>query len=276
MTTIKDALVRGTALLGHADARREAEILLAHALDADRTVLYARPERVLSPAEDERYAELVARRASGWPVAYLTAHREFHGLSLIVTPDVLIPRHETETLVELALEHIPDDRAVRVADLGTGSGAIALAIASARGTAHVDAVDLSECALAVAAMNAHALELENVAFHHGTWFEPLGGRRYDVVVSNPPYVREADAHLDEGDLRYEPRAALVSGEDGLDAIREIAAAAPAHLETGAVLLVEHGFDQGPAVRAIFERAGLREVRTARDLEARERVTIGVR
>ncbi len=273
--SIRDALAWATAQLAHADARREAEILLAHALDADRTLLYARPERALDDEVRERYRELVARRASGWPIAYLTGHREFHGLSLIVTPDVLIPRHDTELVVELTLERLPRGRTARVADLGTGSGAIALAIAKARPEVHVDAVDLSECALAVAAMNAHALELANVAFHHGAWFEPLAGRRYDIVVSNPPYVRDADAHLDAGDLRYEPPAALVAGADGLDAIRAIAAAAPAHLVSGGALLVEHGADQGAAVRAVFAAAGLRDIHTARDLEARERVTLGV-
>ncbi|HET9484745.1 MAG TPA: peptide chain release factor N(5)-glutamine methyltransferase, partial [Xanthomonadales bacterium] len=167
-----------------------------------------------------------------------------------------------------------DRTAARVLDLGTGSGAVALAIASARPAVEVVAVDLCETALAVAAMNAHALELANVTLRHGTWFEPLAGERFDLVVSNPPYLREDDAHLAAGDLRYEPRAALVAGADGLEAIRAIVADAPAHLNAGGMLLVEHGAEQGAEVRALFERAGLRGIATARDLEGRERVTCG--
>lgn len=276
MTTIADALAWGRAQLAHPDARGEVEILLAHALDADRSVLYARPECSVAPDAGKRFRELVARRESGWPVAYLLGHREFRDISLIVTPDVLIPRHDTELLVELALERLAATRSPRVADLGTGSGAIALVIANARPDARVVAVDASDRALAVAAMNVRALALANVELRLGSWFEPLAGERYDLVASNPPYLRDDDAHLREGDLRYEPRDALASGRDGLDAMRRIVAGAISYLDAGGTLAVEHGAEQGGAVRALFEAAGFGEVATARDLEGRERVTSGVR
>jgi release factor glutamine methyltransferase len=274
-TTIRDALAWGASKLVSDDGRGEAEILLAHALDADRSVVYAWPERTLTEEQSATFEELVARRASGWPVAYLLGHREFHGLSLLVTPDVLIPRHDTELLVELALARLPPDAPARVADLGTGSGAIALAIASARPRVEVVAVERCESALVVAAMNARMLELHNVAFRHGDWFDPLAGERFALVASNPPYIAERDRHLGEGDLVHEPRAALAAGADGLDAIRAIVAGAPAHLERGGSLLIEHGAEQGAAVRALFERAAFVAVATMRDLEGRERVTLGV-
>lgn len=276
MTTIRQALRAGAARLAQDEARAEAEILLAHALGADRTLLYARPERLLSPDEARRYDTLLAHRAEGWPVAYLTGRREFHGLVLRVTPHVLVPRHETELLVELALERIPAGRHARVADLGTGSGAIALALAAARPNARVVAVDSSEAALRVAADNARALGLSNVELRRGDWFEPLAGEHYALVVSNPPYLAEDDPHLDATDLRHEPRAALASGADGLDALRILVAGALAHLEPGGAMLVEHGADQGAALRALFDAAGYVRVGTVRDLERRERVTVGVR
>ena len=273
MTTVRDALRRGAATLAHEDARGEAEILLAHALGADRTALYARPERALGEDERARYDALIAERARGRPVAHLLGVREFRGLALRVTPDVLVPRHETELLVELALERIDPRAVTRIADLGTGSGAIALAIATARPQAHVVAIDVSEEALEVAAGNARALALANVSFRAGDWWSALGGERFDVVVSNPPYLAADDPHLD-GELVHEPRSALVAGHDGLDAIRAIARGACDHLVAGGTLIVEHGAAQGAAVRAILSDAGLGEVGTARDLESRERVTSG--
>jgi release factor glutamine methyltransferase len=197
-------------------------------------------------------------------------------MDLAVGPATLVPRPETERLVELALERLPADRAVDVADLGTGSGAIALAIAGERPRARVVATDASAAALAVASRNAATLGLDasRVAFVQGDWWAPLDARRFDLVASNPPYIAEGDPHLSRGDLRFEPRDALASGTDGLDAIREIVDGAPAHLVAGGWLLLEHGFDQGEAVRRLLEARGLVDVDTARDLEGRDRVTLG--
>jgi release factor glutamine methyltransferase len=202
--------------------------------------------------------------------------RGFWRFDLAVTPDTLIPRPETELLVELALARIALDAPARVADLGTGSGAIALAIASERPRARMVAVDVSGEALEVARGNAAMLGIDNVEFRRGDWLAPLDGERFDLIASNPPYIAEGDVHLARGDLRFEPHGALASGADGLDAIRVIAATAPKHLRDGGWLLVEHGWEQGPAVRALFEAAGFVDVATERDLEQRDRVTLGRR
>ncbi|MGN6313584.1 MAG: peptide chain release factor N(5)-glutamine methyltransferase, partial [Rhodanobacteraceae bacterium] len=216
---------------------------------------------------------LIARRARGEPIAYLIGSRGFHALELRVSPDVLIPRPETELLVELALARIPVDAECRVADLGTGSGAIALSIARERPRARVLATDASGAALAVARDNARRLNLTNVGFAQGDWCAALGdGCDFDLIVSNPPYIAEDDPHLREGDLRFEPRAALASGADGLDAICAIVRDARAHLRGGGWLLLEHGFAQGAQVRALLQESGYREVFTERDLEGRERTT----
>jgi len=254
----------------------EASILLAHALSKPQAWLYAHGDDPVVPDDARRFMALVERRGAGEPVAYLTGRRGFWTLDLSVTPDTLIPRPETERLVELALERLPANGAPWVLDMGTGSGAIALALASERPAARVLATDRSAAAIAVARANARGNGIANVEFAEGDWYRPAAGRRFDLVVSNPPYIAEGDAHLRRGDLRFEPAAALSSGSDGLDAIRVIAAGAPAHLEPGGWLLVEHGLDQGAAVRALFEAAGLAGVRTARDLEQRDRVTLGRR
>ena len=252
----------------------EAELLLLHVLGRDHGWLYAHGTDPLARADVERFEALVARRAAGEPVAYLTGRRGFWTLDLQVGPDTLIPRAETERLVELALERIPAGRPCRVADLGTGSGAIALAIASERPQARVVATDASAAALEVARANAAAARLENVELRRGDWFGPLAGDRFDLVASNPPYIAAGDPHLARGDLRHEPAAALASGPDGLDDLRAIVAAAPAHLVPGGWLLLEHGHDQGPAVRELLHQAGFVGVETARDLEQRDRVSLG--
>lgn len=253
----------------------EAAILLLHVIQRPRTWLFAHGDASVEPAQLARFRELVARRAAGEPVAYLVGRRGFWTLDLAVTPDTLIPRPETELLVEQALERLPASAECRVVDLGTGSGAIALAIAAERPRARVVATDRSEAALAVARGNAarHGLDAR-VAFRHGDWFVPLAGGRYHLLASNPPYIAEEDPHLALGDLRHEPPSALASGRDGLDAIRTIAAGAPSHLLPGGWLLLEHGFDQGPAVRGLLVAAGFADVATVRDLEDRDRVTLG--
>lgn len=253
----------------------EAALLLLHVLDRPQAWLYAHGDAAVAPAARARIRALVARREAGEPVAYLVGRRGFWTLDLAVTPDTLIPRPETELLVEHVLDRLDPAMPVRVADLGTGSGAIALAVASERPLAQVVATDRSEAALAVARGNASSHRLDDrVQFRAGDWFAPLAGERFDLVASNPPYIAEGDAHLREGDLRHEPPSALASGRDGLDAIRRIVAAAPGYLLPGGWLLLEHGFDQGPAVRSLLEAAGFGEVATRPDLEARDRVSLG--
>jgi len=254
--------------------RLDAEVLLMHVTGLTRTALITRAQEPLLPEHDERLHMLLTRRARGEPIAYLTGRREFWSLDLCVTPDVLIPRPETELLVEQTLAHIPEDAEWTVADLGTGSGAIALAIATERPHCRLIATDSSAAALAVARANATRLGIAKVEFWHGEWLKPLAGMRFDVIVSNPPYVRANDPHLTQGDVRFEPESALVAGADGLDAIRRIAVDALSCLRPGGWLLLEHGYDQAKAVRALLEIHGYDAVASCRDTAGHERVTAG--
>jgi len=267
-------LDEGTRALPGDEARREAALLLRHVLGVSDAWLVAHPDGAVDVAHAAAFHDLIQRRAHGEPVAYITGTRGFHAIELRVAPGVLIPRAETEVLVDLALQCIPAEGDCRVADLGTGSGAIALAIAHARAKAHVVATDISEAALEVARGNAVRLHIGNVEFRQGNWYEDLGGGRFDVIVSNPPYVAGGDPHLHEGDLRFEPAAALASGADGLDAIRAIVRGAREYLRNGGWLLLEHGFDQGADVRDLLLNHGYAEVFTRQDLEGRERVSGG--
>jgi release factor glutamine methyltransferase len=252
----------------------DAELLLAHVLGKSRSWLFAHGDDVLDAAAEEEFLALRERRVAGEPVAYLTGRRGFWRFDLQVTPDTLVPRPETELLVELALARMPANQPLRVADLGTGSGAIALALAFERPHAHVVATDASTAALAIAEANARELKLANIEFRHGEWCEPLHGERFDLVASNPPFIADDDPHL--AALRHEPRTALASGTDGLDDIRHIVAQAPPHLTPHGWLLLEHGHDQGAAVRALLQHAGFIDVDTVVDLERRDRVTLGRR
>ena len=270
--TIAHALREAATRIGHVDA----EALLLHVLGQPRGWLFGHDRDALTPEQFGRFDALVAERGAGAPVAYLTGRRGFWTFDLEVTADTLVPRPETELLVELALARIAKDAAPRIADLGTGSGAIALAIASERPQARVIATDASQAALAVAHRNARRNDIGNVEFRHGNWFEPLAGERFDLIASNPPYIESTDPHLGGGDLRFEPMSALASGDDGLDDLRIIVSAAPSHLLDGGWLLVEHGWQQGDAVRALFREAGFVDVETVRDLEDRDRVTLGRR
>ena len=255
-------------------ARLDAEVLLAHALDAHRTRLFGWPDDPVAESQAAHYRELIARRADGEPVAYLTGTREFWSLSLEVTHETLIPRPETERLVEVALALIPDQEPLLIADLGTGSGAVAAAIASERPHSHVTATDACPGALAVAARNLARLGIDNVTLRQGNWCEALGRQRYAVILCNPPYVASGDQHLSLGDACFEPRLALSAGEDGLDAIRAITGTAIAHLLPGATLLVEHGHDQGAAVEGLFHQHGYHDVRGFKDLAGNDRIVGG--
>ena len=255
-------------------ARLDAEVLLAHVLNRSRTRLRGWPDDPVPANQVARYRELIARRADGEPVAYLTGMREFWSLSLEVTAETLIPRPETERLVEVALALIPGGEPLVVADLGTGSGAVAAAIASERPACHVIATDVCPRALAVATRNMARLALDNVTLRHGNWCDALGGERCALIVANPPYVASGDAHLTRGDVRFEPRLALSAGEDGLDAIRDITESALAHLRLGAALVLEHGHRQAPAVRDLFHHHGYRNPRGYEDLGGNDRVVVG--
>ncbi|WP_318639524.1 peptide chain release factor N(5)-glutamine methyltransferase [Stenotrophomonas sp. STM01] len=271
---VAELLREAAGRLSGADARHEAEQLLLHVLGVERAWLFAHATDAVDPDARQRFELLVTRRAEGHPLAYLVGRRGFWTLDLQVNTATLIPRPETELLVEQALARLPDDDMVRVADMGTGSGAVALSIASERPLATVMATDVLGPALAVAVKNAQAHGLENVWFRRGHWFVALGADRFDMIVSNPPYIAAGDPHLTQGDLRFEPPPALASGADGLDAIREIVAGAPEHLVPGGWLLLEHGWDQGEAIRALLEQAGFVDAQTVQDLEQRDRVTLG--
>ena len=254
--------------------RLEAQMLLLHALGQPpqaRAWLLAHDDAALPADAATRLHALATRRLAGEPMAYLTGEKHFHGLRLQVDARVLDPRDDTETLVDWALALLPADAPRRVLDLGTGSGAIALAIAHARPQARVTAVDASADALTVALANAGQLGLA-VTLHHGDWLAPVAGERFDLIVSNPPYIAEGDAHLPA--LAHEPRSALVSGADGLDDLRRIVATAPAHLAPGGWLLLEHGWDQAAAVRALLTDAGFTQVQSRRDLAGIERCSGG--
>lgn len=256
------------------DARLDAEILLGNALQQNRTYLRTWPERELSTEQTEKFQTLLNRRCAGEPIAYITGERDFWDMTLRVSPDTLIPRPETETLVEQALERIPPDARWQIADLGTGSGAIALTIARERPTCQIIATDISPAALTIARENAVRYAIKNIRFVEGSWLEPLTDEHFEMIVSNPPYVHPDDPHLQQGDLRFEPLSALHSTPDGLTDIRSICDTARQHLKPGGWLLLEHGFDQGPAAQACFTERAYQQVKTVEDLAGNPRVSLG--
>jgi len=286
-----------TALnLDASTARIEVQCLLQAVLQVNRAYLLTYPERLLSDHESASYSALFERRMQGEPIAYLLGVREFFGLNFKVTPATLIPRPDTELLVELALHQMPSpglslplsrlrgersegraagrEEGFRVLDMGTGSGAIALSIAHARSGAEVVAVDASQAALSVAQYNAQALKIRNIRLLHSDWFAALADERFDLIVSNPPYIEADDVHLSQGDVRFEPLGALASGSDGLDDIRRIINEAKDHLNSGGCLMLEHGYNQAARVRELLQQAGFSEVSSVRDLSGTERVTMG--
>ena len=286
LLTHDKAALEAALELDSGSARIEAQCLLQAVLQVNRAYLLTHPEQILGAEQQAHYVALLERRLRGEPLAYILGEREFFGLNFKVTPATLIPRPDTELLVELALQRIPkplpaspcQGRSVdkyRVLDLGTGSGAIALSIAHVRPNIEVTAVDASQEALEVARENARRLDIGNVRLLRSDWFAALADERFDLIVSNPPYIADGDAHLVQGDLRFEPCAALASGADGLDDIRRIVAGAKEHLHPGGWLLFEHGYDQAGRVRELLGAAGYTEVFSARDLAGIERVSGGL-
>jgi release factor glutamine methyltransferase len=272
--SIRQLLEQATGLLPSDTAQLDAEVLLAHALGKTRSHLHAWPEKLLSAEQQSQFQQLLQARTRGEPVAYLTGQREFWSLPLGLTPATLIPRPETETLVALALEVIPADSAALIADLGTGSGAIALAIAHERPRCRLLATDISPAAIETAAANARQLGINNIEFHTGDWCEALAGRQCDVIVSNPPYIRNTDPHLQSGDVRFEPRSALAAGPEGMDDLEKITRCAGHHLRTSGWLLMEHGYDQGRQAIHLLEANGFQAVTDHADDAGLSRVVMG--
>ncbi len=254
------------------EARIEVQCLLQAVLGVNRAYLMTYPERELDADESCRYSGFIERRLKGEPVAYLLGEREFFGHAFRVTPATLIPRQDTELLVELALQCVDRQDVHRVLDMGTGSGAIAISVALASPYLEVVALDASRAALEVAERNARELGVRNLRFLHSDWFLALEDERFDLIVSNPPYIEEGDHHLRE--LRFEPDSALVSGMDGLDDIRRIVAGTKNHLNPKGWLMLEHGYDQAASVRDLLRQSGFAEISSARDLAGMERVSMG--
>ncbi|MDI1360787.1 peptide chain release factor N(5)-glutamine methyltransferase [Methylotenera sp.] len=304
--SIKYILQTSTSLLGTEEAKLESQLLLQHVLNVNRAWLIAHANDALQPDIHAAFEALLKRRLGGEPMAYILGSREFYGLNLLVTPDTLIPRPDTETLVEAALAKTPPSESspsssfrrksessgveqygkktldsdfrrnddLRVLDLGTGTGAIALAIAKNRPQASIIAVDASAAALEIAKQNAEHLRINNVEFVLSNWFENLNNQRFDVIVSNPPYIEKDDAHLTQGDLRFEPISALASGADGLDDIRQIIGDCLIYLKPQGWLMLEHGYNQAEQVADLMADAGLTNIETIKDLGNNDRVTLG--
>lgn len=254
--------------------RLDAEVLLAAALQRSRSYLHAWPERCVEPGQMAQFMAWLRRRQQDEPVAYLLGWREFWSLPLEVTPDTLVPRPETELLVELALARLPTEQPLQIADLGTGSGAIALALARERPQAAIVGTDISPAALQVAQRNGRRLGLANVEWRQGDWLTPLASEHFDLIVSNPPYVAATDNRWREGELRFEPLTALVSGADGLQALHTLIERAPHSLRSGGWLLLEHGYDQGERVPALLDARGFVEVADYRDSAGLSRCSAG--
>ena len=274
---LRTALITATDLLTESDsATLDAEVLLCLALQKQRTYLRAWPEQDLPADLAQLFWVLIKERQQGIPVAYLTGRREFWSRDFLVTPDVLIPRADTEVLIELCLALIPTDQACKIIDLGTGSGIIAITLAAERPLAELTGTDFSMAALAIAKANAEQHQISNVQFYQSDWFESVPDGKYQIIVSNPPYIAEDDQHLQLGDLRFEPLSALSATESGLSDIRIIVNEAYARLESGGYLLIEHGYDQQQQVQGIFNDCHYHQVQTVTDLAGLPRVTYGQR
>lgn len=273
MTRI-DQLLAHAAQIDSPTAQLDAELLLAFVLEKPRSYLYTWPDKTVTEAQVAAFMTLLERRQRGEPVAYLLGRQGFWTLDLQVAKHTLIPRADTELLVEAALQLADASSTLKVLDLGTGTGALALALASERPLWAVTGVDRIESAVALAQNNQRQLQLANVEFLSSHWFSALTAQRYDLIVSNPPYIADNDPHLQQGDVRFEPLSALVSGPDGLDDIRLIIAQAPSYLTANGWLLLEHGFDQASAVRELLQQAGFIDVSSQRDLSGHQRISLG--
>ena len=273
MSTVSEALDWATEQLSESDdARLDSQVLLAYALNVSRTWLFTWPDKALDGATLTAFNALIEERKSGTPIAYITGYRDFWSLRLKVTPDTLIPRADTELLVETALTLKNVEKPCDVIDLGTGTGAIALSLANECPSWRITATDINPKTLAVAKENATTLELA-VSFKESAWFDAINDR-YDIVISNPPYIESDDPHLQQGDLRFEPADALASGKDGLDDIRRLVQQALKHLKKDGYLLLEHGYQQAEAVRSLMAKAGYIDIETHQDIEDRDRVSLG--
>ena len=261
-------------LLVSESARLDGEVLLAHSLGQSRSHLRAWPEKTIPATESRLFEELIRKRHQGTPVAYLLGEREFWSRSFKVNDSVLIPRPDTELIIELALNLLAEQHNCKIIDLGTGSGVIAITLAAERPKDQVLACDISQAALATAAENAVRLEIGNIRFHLSNWFEKIEEHDFDMVISNPPYIAADDPHLEQGDVRFEPKQALISPEQGLYDIRVLANQSRQHLKAGAYILIEHGFQQQQDVQAILQQFDYQNVTTHCDLAGNPRVTLG--
>ncbi|GJM04109.1 MAG: release factor glutamine methyltransferase [marine bacterium B5-7] len=272
---IVDAVKHAQQQLAESDsARLDAEVLLCSVLKCERAYLYTYPEQNLSNAEVNSLNELTVLRTEGHPIAHLIQKKEFWSLELKVTADTLIPRPETEILVATALNYIPKESSFSILELGTGTGAISIAIASERQLANITATDIKESALQIAQLNAESHQLNNITFENANWFDIKNINTYDLIASNPPYISIDDPHLKQGDVRFEPESALVSGKEGLDDLSIIIASAKKHLNTNGWLLLEHGYQQGKAVRQLLKENDFSTISTLKDYSNLDRVTIG--
>ena len=276
MLTIQDTLTSSIAQLSSISdsAQLDCELILSSILNKPRTYLHTWPEATLTNKELDKFNRLLKRRIKGEPIAHILGERGFWSLNLKVTADTLIPRPDTERLVELALEIIPEQAQWKILDLGTGTGAIALSLAKERLNCHIIATDQSIAALDIAKQNAAKNQIKNIEFIQSDWFAELKNQRFNLIVSNPPYICDNDPHLKEGDVRFEPLSALTAGTDGLDDIRSIIKDSHRHLIHGGVLLLEHGYDQAEAVSDLLKAANFSNVHNAKDYGGNPRVTIG--
>jgi len=275
MTTVTKLLHIAEHSINYSDsARLDAEILFCDVMQFERSRIYSHPEQIVPEDKSILFQSLIEQRQQGHPIAHLTGKKEFWSLEFAINEDTLIPRPETELLVETVLQMIPDDTTFNILDLGTGSGAIAIAIASERPNCKIFATDINTNTLAMAKKNAETHKIENIQFYLSDWYQNIPLQSFDLVVSNPPYIREDDEHLSQGDVRFEPELALVAGADGMQAINMILENAKQYLANDAYLLIEHGYDQKQLVQQAFLKQDFNQLKTFQDLSGQDRMTIG--
>jgi release factor glutamine methyltransferase len=275
MTTITELLKKAEQNIHSSEsARLDAEILFCNVMQFKRSRIYSHPEQLVPEAKSVLFQSLIEQRQQGHPIAHLTGKKEFWSLELTVNKDTLIPRPETELLVETALQMIPENAAFNILDLGTGSGAIAIAIASERPDCKIVATDINKNALTIAKENAETHQIENIQFYLSDWYKNIPSKSFDLVVSNPPYIKQDDEHLSQGDVRFEPELALVAGIDGMQAINIILENAKRYLASDACLLIEHGYDQKSLVQQAFLKHDFNQLKTFQDLSGQDRITLG--